>query len=229
MASIMPYFAVLFIVCFFANIGLKLFLSQEVDHSLQVTYITLSMKTVLRKHFEELVALTDSEFDYIFKHFQVKKFKKHSIITQPGELMEHEYFVVKGLLKTSLEDEKGKEHILQFAMENWWVSDYQALHTQELTSFSIECLEDSELLCISSVNKNKLCLELHTFERFCRLKTTTGFLHLQKRIMLLLKSDAHARYLQLFEQYPALFQRVPKSLIASYLGVSRETLSRFSI
>jgi CRP-like cAMP-binding protein len=184
------------------------------------------MHTALRKHFEELVTLTDVEFERISSVYQVKKFKKHSIILQPGDTVNHEYFVLKGLLKTFMTDDSGKEHILQFAMENWWVSDYQAVYTGSRASFTIQCLEDVELLYISYDDRNRLCAEIHAFERFCRLKTTSGFISMQKRVMALLKNDAHARYQQLLEQYPSLFQRVPKSLIAAYIGVSRETLSR---
>ena len=187
------------------------------------------MHAALRKHFEALIPLTDAEFEHISSHFQVKRFKKHSIILQPGDPVMYEYFVFKGLVKTFMLDNNGKEHIWQFAMENWWVSDYYAFHTGGMSSFAIQCLEDVELLCISYVSRDKLCNEMHNFERFCRLKITSGFFSQQKRIMALLQNDAQSRYQQLMEQYPSLFQRVPKALIASYLGVSRETLSRLRI
>ncbi|WP_442588074.1 Crp/Fnr family transcriptional regulator [Pedobacter sp. AW31-3R] len=177
----------------------------------------------------EMVELTDEEFGYIASHFKVRKFRKHAIICHPGDLVTTEYFVVKGLLKTSVMDDHGKEYILQFAMENWWVSDYNALHSHEPAEFSIACLEDTVLLVLSIADRQKLSAELHKFETFFSLKTTSGFINLQKRVMALLKNDAHSRYKQLFAQYPTLFQRVPKSLIAAYLGVTRETLSRLSL
>ncbi|SFE09119.1 cAMP-binding domain of CRP or a regulatory subunit of cAMP-dependent protein kinases [Chitinophaga sp. CF118] len=187
------------------------------------------MYPALRKHFENLVQLTDAEFEYISSFFQVKQFKKHSIILQPGDIVHYEYFVLKGLIKTFMIDNSGKEHIWQFAMEEWWVSDYYAFQTGGTSSFTVQCLEDVELLCISFADRDKLCLEIHSFERFCRLKITAGFFSQQKRIMALLQNDAQSRYQQLLEQYPSLFQRVPKALIAGYLGVSRETLSRLRI
>jgi CRP-like cAMP-binding protein len=187
------------------------------------------MHPALRKHFEELVKLTDAEAEHIGACYHLKKFKKHSIILQPGDTVSHEYFVLKGLLKTFVIDDSGKEHILQFSMENWWVSDYTALHTDGRSSFIIQCLEDVELLYISYADRQRLCDEIHQFERFCRLKITSGFVSMQKRVMALLKNDAQSRYQQLLEQYPTLFQRVPKALIAAYIGVSRETLSRLHI
>lgn len=185
--------------------------------------------TLLRKHFEELIDLTDAEFDYMAPHFRLKKYKKHAIIIQPGDSVHYEYFVLKGLLKTALTDESGKEHIWQFAMENWWVSDYQAYQHHEPASFSIQCLEDAELLQLSFTDRNKLCAAMHKFEHFSRMKVTSGFLNMQKRVMALLKNDAQSRYKQLLEQYPSLIQRVPKALIAAYIGVSRETLSRLQL
>jgi len=88
-------------------------------------------------------------------------------------------------------------------------------------------LEDSTLLCLTATNKKKLCDELHKIEHFFRIKTGSGYVSLQQRILSLLNNDARSRYNELLAQYPSLFQRVPKVLIAAYLGVSRETLSRF--
>lgn len=184
--------------------------------------------SILRTHLEELTQLTDAEFDYLCSHFQLKKYKKHAIILHPGDRVPYEYFVVKGLLKTSLTEEDGKEHIWQFAMENWWVSDYQGLFYQTPATFAIQCLENVTLLQLSYNDRNKLCNELHKFEHFSRMKLTAGFLNMQNRVMALLKNDAQSRYQQLLQQYPTLIQRVPKSLIAAYIGVSRETLSRLN-
>jgi len=180
----------------------------------------------LRTHITSMVELSNKEWDYVWPHFQFKKFKKHSVIIQTGDAVKQEYFVLKGLIKTFSIDDEGKEHILQFAMENWWVSDYFAFNYQSESSFMIQCLEDTEVLALSYTDRMKLCDKLHVYERFCRMKTTTGFLSQQKRIMALLQNNAQSRYLQLTEQYPSLLQRVPKVMIAAYLGVTRETLSR---
>lgn len=183
----------------------------------------------LRRQFEEFIQLTDKEFEYVCNFFYTTRLKKHSLVVQIGDVVDREYFVVKGLLKTFMIDTNGKEHILQFAMENWWVSDYEALNTDKRSSFNIECLEEVELLYLSLADKNRLCEEMHQMERFFRMKTTSGFLSLQKRVIALMKNDAQSRYKQLYEQYPMLFNRVTKSMIAAYLGVSRETLSRLTI
>jgi CRP-like cAMP-binding protein len=186
------------------------------------------MSIALRRHMEAIVPLTDEEFEYVLSYFTTKKLKKHQFLVQEGDEVQHEYFVLSGLLKASYTNEAGKEHILQFAMEDWWISDYQAYVNQTKARLNIDCLEDTTLMCLSSENKRKLCEASHKIEHFSRMKTTSGFVAQQQRILSLLSNDAQSRYELLLAQYPKLFQRVPKSMIAAYLGVSRETLSRFS-
>jgi CRP-like cAMP-binding protein len=140
----------------------------------------------------------------------------------------NDYFVVKGLLKAYHLDKEGKEYIMQFAMEDWWVTDYQAYFGQTKATLNVDCLEEVEILCLSLQNRDKICADLHKVEHFFRRKSNFGYIALQRRILSLLNSNAKERYEQLLLDYPSLFQRVPKTLIASYLGVSRETLSRFS-
>lgn len=187
------------------------------------------MSLELRKHIEKLTPLSDKEFEYILSHFVPKKLKKHQFLIQEGNAVQQDFFVVKGLLKASFTNDEGKEHILQFAMEDWWISDYQAYFKETNASLNIDCLEDVEVLCLSLANREKLCADLHKIEHFFRRKSNFGYIALQQRILSLMNNNAKQRYEELLNQNPALFQRVPKTLIASYLGVSRETLSRFTV
>ena len=181
----------------------------------------------MRKHIEEIIPnLTTEEFEYILSHFTSVTRKKHQFIVQVDEPVKNDFWVVKGCLKAYFIDADGKEHIIQFAMENWWITDYNAYHNQVQSNIFISCIEDSELLSISLENHEKLCREMHKMERFWSIKSGRGYIALQKRILSLLKNSAQERHHQLLEQYPQLFQRVPKKMIAAYLGVSRETLSR---
>jgi CRP-like cAMP-binding protein len=186
------------------------------------------MSKELRKHIEKITPLTDKEFDYIFSHFTTKKLKKHQFLIQEGESVPNDYLVVKGLLKAYHTDKDDKEHILQFALEDWWITDYQAYFNEATATIAIDCIEDCEVLCLSLHNREKICAELHKIEHFFRKKSNGGYVALQRRILSLLNSSAKERYESLLKQSPKLFQRVPKALIASYLGVSRETLSRFN-
>ena len=113
-----------------------------------------------------------------------------------------------------------------FAMEDWWVTDYQAHFNREKSSINVDCLEDCEVLCLTLENREKLCAELQKIEHFFRMKSNAGYVALQRRILSLLDQDAKGRYEQFLKLYPTLVQRIPKVTLAAYLGVSRETLSR---
>lgn len=186
------------------------------------------MSSRLKDHFEKITPVTDQEFSYILTHFTNRKLKKNQYLVQQGDPVANDYYVLKGILKASFTDENDKEHILQFAMEDWWVSDYQAHFNQANATLNIVCIEDVEVLSLSLINREKLCAEMHKIEHFFRKKSNFGYIALQRRILSMLMSNAKERYEQLLQQYPSLFQRVPKTLIASYLGVSREVLSRIS-
>ncbi|HVU53474.1 MAG TPA: Crp/Fnr family transcriptional regulator [Puia sp.] len=181
---------------------------------------------MLRQQIEQIVSLTDEEFDFVMAHFQHRRFKKRQIVIHEEDPVLYEYFVISGLMKVSRVDGDGKEHIVQFAMEDWWVTDIQAFHRRAKATLMVDCLEDTEAFAISLENKEKLCRELQKMERFFLFKTTEDYIALQKRILCFLSASAGDRYHSLITVYPGLLQRVPKSMIASYLGVTRETLSR---
>ncbi len=184
------------------------------------------MKHPLRQHIEEIINLTDEEFEFVLSHFEQIKRRKHQYLVQEGEYVNKEYWIIKGCTKSYFLDDHGKEHILRFAMEHYWITDYESFVKQTPSKIYIDCLEDCELLYISFENREKLTAEMHKMERFWAKKSKLGRIALQNRILSLLKNSAKERYDVLLEQHPKLFQRVPKKLIASYLGVSRETLSR---
>lgn len=186
------------------------------------------MEQLLRAQIEKIVKLTDEEFQFTLSHFAIKTFKKHQYVLQAGNPAPNDHFVVKGLLKSFYLDEAGKTHILQFAMEDWWISDPQAYHNEVAATLNIDCLEDTQLYIISLANREKLCAELRKMEYFFRKKTQAGYIALQKRIQSLMSLTAKERYEQFITLYPQLSQRVPKTLIAAYLGISRETLSRMA-
>ena len=186
------------------------------------------MNQILRQQIEKIVQLTDAEFAYVLAHFVTKKFKKNQFVVQEGQTVENDFFILSGCLKSYSTDANGKEHIIQFGMQDWWITDYQAYYNQTTATVNIGCIEESELLCLSYTNREKLCAEMHKMEHFFRKKTNKRNVALQQRILSLLSSNAKDRYDKLLEQYPELFQKVPKQLIASYIGVTRETLSRFN-
>jgi CRP-like cAMP-binding protein len=186
------------------------------------------MENLLRQQIEKIVKLTDEEFAFVLTHFTHRAFKKHQYVVQAGSAAPNDYFVLKGLLKSFYLDESGKMHILQFAMEDWWISDPQAYHNKTIATLNIDCLEDTSTMYISIDNREKLCADLKKMEYFFMKKTTAGYIALQRRILSLMSQKADERYQQFISLYPSLLQRLPKALVASYLGISRETLSRIS-
>lgn len=181
-----------------------------------------------KHHIEKLVPLTNEEFAFTNSHFVIQNLKKGDFLIQQGENVLYLYYVVSGLLKLVHNDESGKEYIVSFAMEDWWESDIQAFYTQAKATMSLQCIEDTHVLCISLADYKKLCAGLQKMERFFLEKSIGGHIASQQRILSFITSNATERYEQLLKRYPQLVQRVPKSLLASYLGVSRETLSRLS-
>lgn len=143
-------------------------------------------------------------------------------------MVPNDFFVLSGCMKSYFTDLNGSIHILQFGMQDWWITDNQAYYTQTKATINIDCMEDSELLCLSLHNREKLCAEMQKMEYFFRKKANNSNVAFQRRILSLLSSNAQERYDQLFQQCPQLFQKVTKQLIAAYLGVTRETLSRFN-
>jgi len=186
------------------------------------------MKEVLRRQIEKIVKLTDEEFEFALTHFTQRSYKKHQYVVQADNPAPNDHFVVKGLLKSFYYDDAGKTHILQFAMEDWWISDPNAYHNRLNATLNIDCLEDTETFFISIDNREKLCAEMQKMEYFFLKKTTAGYIALQKRILSLMSQKAEERYTQFVQLYPNLIDRVPKALIASYLGITRETLSRMT-
>jgi CRP-like cAMP-binding protein len=186
------------------------------------------MEAVLRQQIEKIVPLTDDEFSFVLSHFSIGNYKKHQYIVQQENPVPYVHFVVKGLLKSFYIDKSGKNHILQFAMKDWWITDNQGFYNNQNATLNIDCLEDTQTYYITLENREKLCAELQKMEFFFLQKMTAGNIALQNRILSLMSKNSEERYTQFIQLYPDLIHRIPKTLIASYLGISRETLSRLS-
>jgi len=186
----------------------------------------MEAKNILKEHVLKTTSLTDAEFDYFFSHFKLESFKKGQNIITEGDEVEKEYFVLSGCLKAFFVNDEVKMYILQFAMPTWWTSDYGALYNKTKATTNVDCVSDAEVLSISNSNREKICSELHQAEHFFRWRTNRGYVAAQKRLLSFMNNNVKTRYEELLLLYPALYNMVPKHLIAAYLGVSRETLSR---
>lgn len=180
----------------------------------------------LRKHIEQIIPVSDEEFESIKPFFTIRKVLKNHYLVQHGDEVKYEYLIMSGVFRVFYLDEHGKEHIVQFATENWWMSDYIAYFDHKHANMNVVCMEAGEVLCLTLEGREKLSATLHKMEHFFRLKLTKGYVALQRRIITLLSSNPEQRYEEFARLYPGLMQKIPKKYIAEYLGVSRETLSR---
>ena len=145
---------------------------------------------------------------------------------QQGDEAKQEFIIMSGIFRVFYLDDDGKEHIVQFATENWWMSDYISYFNQKPASMYVVCMEPGEVLCLTLEGREKLATEHHKMEHFFRVKLTNGYIALQQRVISLLSNNPKQRYKEFAALYPDLMQKIPKKYIAEYLGVSRETLSR---
>ena len=129
----------------------------------------------LRQHIEKLIPLTDEEFVFVAQHFSNRRYKKHQYIIQEGNEVKYHYFILKGLTKLVYTDDTAKEHIISFAMEDWWESDFQAFYTQTQATMALICLEDTDVLCLSLEGYKKLCDGLQKMSVLSLRKPTSVF------------------------------------------------------
>ncbi|UFH33255.1 Crp/Fnr family transcriptional regulator [Chryseobacterium sp. C-71] len=181
---------------------------------------------VLKDHISKTISLTDEEFSVVELFFEEQHFKKREMIIKENDQVDHVYFIVSGLLKLFYTDAEAKEHIISFSMEDWWESDYAAFYTQNKATQSLQCLEDTSVLKLSFNDYQQLLTEVPKMTDFFLKKAIGGHISNQRRILSLMTMNAKEKYEQFLKFYPTLIQRVPKTVLAAYLGVSRETLSR---
>jgi len=159
-------------------------------------------------------------------HYEIKKIPKGEYLLQYGEICRNTFFVEKGLLRMYSIDKNGKEHIIQFAPENWLIGDRSSLYFSEKSNYYIEAVEDSEVSVLSRDFFNKLLEEFPNSIEKSDLVLQKHVKSLQDRINSLLGETAEERYLKFIKMYPDLLLRVPQWMVASYLGITPESLSR---
>ena len=180
----------------------------------------------LLDYIKTYVVLSEQEASILESKFRVRKYLKGQFVVQNRDVCQYENFVLSGCLKSFYIDDNGQEHVVSFAIENWWVGDLGSFITQTPAELNVQCLENSVLAQIHYNELQKLYAEVPKLERFFRLIIQKAFVAAQKRIVNNFSLSATNRYLQFREQYPNIEQRVPQYLIASYLGITKEFLSK---
>jgi CRP/FNR family transcriptional regulator, cyclic AMP receptor protein len=177
-------------------------------------------------HVLKYVRLSSEEIAVLHSLLEFKKVPKKTILLHEGGICNFEAFINKGCIRSYYMDENGTEVTLQFAIEDWWVSDIASFHTHTPSDMFIETLEDCELLILSSQKKEQLLKEVPALERMFRLMVQKNLTVLQKRFLNTITTSAQEKYLSFIERYPTIPQRVAQHYIASYLGISAEFLSK---
>lgn len=177
-------------------------------------------------YLSQTVGMDQDEIELITQDLRREKFDKGSVLLRNGEVCQSSFFVERGLLRAYTLDEAGKEHLIQFAPENWFIVDRSSVYFKDPSDSFIEAIEESEIVFLDYEFMDRATSMSITFAKFNEKLLHNHIRHLQKRIRLLLGASAERRYLEFIKTYPDLLLRVPQWMIASYLGITPESLSR---
>jgi len=184
------------------------------------------MIETLLAYFERKFVVSKDDADLMKSIFLPKKLKKGEFLVREGEVTKYAAFVAKGFLRSYVIDNKGKEHIIQFAPENWWISDKGGIQPNAVATFFIDAIEDSDVLLYDLAGHQELMKKspgyAATFQAGIQKRVTAK----DSRIVHSLTAAAEERYDDFLKTYPTIAQRVPQHMLASYLGITPETLSR---
>lgn len=176
--------------------------------------------------FNQKVALTKEEEALIKTYLTPKKLRKKQYLLQEGDTCKAFAFVEKGALKSYTLDENGNECIIQFGIEGWTISDMYSFLTGEAATYNIDAIEDAELVIITKTAHEELLQQLPKYETYTRINITGAYIAMQKRLTSIISTPVEERYTAFTDKYPDIVKRVPQHMIASYLGLKPETLSR---
>ena len=189
------------------------------------SYICCMFDTI-NNHMLRCGPLNKEELDFFDDLLEYKKIPKKNILLHEGEVCNFEAYIIKGCIRTYYIDEKGIEVTLQFAIEDWWVSDIASFHEHTASNMFIETLEDCELLVLNPQTKETALAKVPKLERVFRLMVQRNLSVLQGRLFKTIATSGEEKYLDFIKRYPTIPQRVAQHYIASYLGISPEFLSK---
>ncbi|CAM1355974.1 MULTISPECIES: Crp/Fnr family transcriptional regulator [Tenacibaculum] len=185
------------------------------------------MKNPLITSISKYIKLTSEEENIIKSFWTEKTLKKGESLLRNGDVCRTDNFVINGTLKAFyINSETGAEEVLYFAIENWWATDIDSFQKQQPSIYNIQAIEETELLQIRYDSFQEMLKQIPKLERFFRIILENYLGSLQRRIIYNNVYDAEQRYLDFIKDYPKISGKVPQYLIASYLGVTAEFLSR---
>ncbi|MEJ1236512.1 Crp/Fnr family transcriptional regulator [Chryseolinea sp. T2] len=177
-------------------------------------------------YLSKYIELTDTEAERFKSFLKHRKLRKRQYLLQAGDVSTFETFVAGGCLRSYSVEEDGTEHIVQFAIENWWIGDLYSFLSGAPATLNIDAIEDSDVFTIDKSDLERLYREIPKFERMFRILFQNAFVAYQQRILSKISQTAEEQYIEFIGKYASIEQRVPQHQIASYLGMSAETISR---
>jgi CRP-like cAMP-binding protein len=184
------------------------------------------MLDVFLKYLNAKAELSHDELEMIKPVCVQKKIRKHQYLLQEGDVCRFNYFICKGFVRWYFVDRNGLEHIIQFAPENHWTGDRDSLATEQPSKYNIDALEDSEVILIRQDDLELLCKSIPAFNNLINTILQKSFCASIERVRVNITCTAHEKYHSFISKYPSFANRIPQHMIASYLGMSPETLSR---
>lgn len=180
----------------------------------------------LISYFDNYFALNDNEKEELSRRVTERKIKRRQFILQENDVCRRYTFIIEGCFKMYGVDKSGKEHNIQFAAENDWITDIGSFHSLKPSKLYIEAIEPSLILQIERENLISLYINYRKFDSIFRVIIENKFVELQNRVLGDISSTAEERYVTFLEQYPKLSNRLPSTQIASYIGITPEFLSK---
>lgn len=178
------------------------------------------------KNIKQYADFSEEELTKLQSFYSHRTIVKNEIILSSGQVCDFEGYVMKGCFKIFYQDDNFQEHILYFAIEDWWVLDMASFISQKPSQLVIQALEDSVIVYITKEKKEQLYIEMPKIEKLFRIMNQKALAAMQLRMISMLYKTADKRYLEFKNKYPDLDQRIPQHQIASYLGISQEFLSK---
>ncbi len=177
-------------------------------------------------HIQKKVALSEDEIQQFISCFKLTKVKKRQFIIQPDFVAKYRNYVVQGAFMGYVVADEGQDHIIQLAVEDWWISDYNSYIFQQPATMFVMALEDSVVLQLDYAGEQKLKVMNHKYETFFRMMAEFSFAGMQRRIISNLTKTAEERFYEFEDKYPQLSNRFPQYVIASFLGMTTQYLSK---